>query len=288
MLAQKKVDPTPLTLTDKIRLINRDSNLSKGSKLLSIEIIIASNWRGYCWHSISAFTEMISASETQVHSYLKELEAKDFIKIVRRPGTTNRYYLGPIFISADHPENPDRGVRNSEPKIKTKYKTNVKNVIFESSQTEENDSPAPTTTTDTQDNRIDLKPHKPASKPFKMGLVKDILDLTNDKKSTGCYIKIVRTVPEPIIHTALSSLKIALTEGIVSNRGAYFVQTIKNHCPEVFSEPKTSPVAVSTSNERIVTQVKPATETVIEPDEQPASHEEAMESLEKIKMMLKI
>lgn len=285
MLAQKKVDPTPLTLTDKIRLINRDLNLSKGAKLLAIEIIIASNWRGYCWHSISAFTEMISSSETQVHSYLKELEAKDFIKIVRRPGTTNRYYLGPIF---DHPEVPDRGVRNSEPKKENKYKTNVSNVTLKSLKEEKNDPLDSPTTTDTHDIHINIKPHKPVSNPFKMSLVKEILDLTNDKKSLGCYIKIVRTVPEAIIHTALSSLKIALNEGIVSNRGAYFVQTIKNHCPEVFCSSKTSIVTSSTPVKRIITQVKPATEPVVEPDEQPASHEEAMESLKKIKMMLKI
>ena len=82
-----------MILTEKIRLINR-SDLSKGSKLLATEIIIASNFRGYCWHSVAALGAAISSSESQVHTYLKELSSKGYIRIERRPGTTNRYCLG--------------------------------------------------------------------------------------------------------------------------------------------------------------------------------------------------
>lgn len=108
--------PNPSTLTEKIRFINRDKNISKGAKLLAIEIIIASNSRSYCWHSIEAFCAMISAGESQVHLYLKELQNIGYVVIISRNGRTNKYFLGEKFHHKPPKTEPAGGVRNSGPK----------------------------------------------------------------------------------------------------------------------------------------------------------------------------
>ena len=140
-------NPNKSTLTEKIRFINRDKNLSKGAKLLAIEIIIASNSRSYCWHSIEAFCAMISAGESQVHLYLNELQNIGYVVVVHRLGRTNRYYLGKKLHHKPPKIEPAGGVRNSGPKkeILNTKKENVptENVIPFSSQ--ENN---PTSSTD--------------------------------------------------------------------------------------------------------------------------------------------
>lgn len=68
-----------------------------------------------------------------------------------------------------------------------------------------------------------------------MDVVREILDLTKDTKSIGCWIKFVRSAPLPIVYAAIASLKSALDEGIVQHPGRYMVGVIKNIFPELFS-----------------------------------------------------
>ena len=271
-----------LTLTDKIRFINKDKNLSKGTKNLGIEIVIATNWRGYCWHSIEAFCKLTASSESQVHSYLRDLQENGYVNVVSRPGKTNRYYLGKKFLS-NSSDIRDLGVLDSAPKIKTKNKENViekPNVILNFPQEETNsvahsdyDNKTPFVETKSSptlavDNKIIITPVEtkpnistgdrdivPEAEPTQkhstvidMRLVSEILAVTGDKKSLGCFIKIVKDVPRNLIYAAISSLRIAIGEGIVSKPGAYFVQTIKNYCPDLFTSQKPCDVSLSTPN----------------------------------------
>ena len=79
------------------------------------------------------------------------------------------------------------------------------------------------------------RPKEISSNVSNMALIQEIESVTGDRKSRGCFISIVRQVPEDIVYMALTSLKIAMGEGIVSKPGAYFVGTVKKQCPNIFA-----------------------------------------------------
>lgn len=120
-----------------------------------------------------------------------------------------------------------------------------------------------------------------------MTLVQEILQITNDKKSLNCFIKIIKNVPKNIVFTALSSLKIAMQEDYILRPGAYFIQVVKNYCPDLFN-PKTCSESPLTKNSNIVVLPKTSKKQCLEPEETivPASTEIAMEAINKIKLML--
>lgn len=191
-----------MTLTEKIRLINSDKSLSKGAKLLITEIIIASNFRGYCWHSVAALGKMIAASESQVHRYIKESQEGGWIEVKRRPRKTSLYSLGEKF-GAQEPR-----VSESAPKIEIKKNKTVQDGFSSSS---------------------------PKQPPYPLPLVREILKLTGDRKSIRYWIKVVKQIPESEIREALSYLKIAMNEKIIAHPGAYLNALLLKHHPELRS-----------------------------------------------------
>lgn len=64
-------------------------------------------------------------------------------------------------------------------------------------------------------------------------LVKKILSITGDKKSTRYWIGIVRKLPEDEILQCLSHLRIAMSEKIVRSPGAYLNSLIIANHPEM-------------------------------------------------------
>lgn len=216
-----------MTLTEKIRLVNGAPSLSKGAKLLTIEIIIASNFRGYCWHSVAALGEMISASESQVHRYIKEAHEGGWIEVKRRPCKTSIYSLGEKF-GTQEPR-----VLQTTPKIKIKKNITVPDGISSSSP----------------------------EKPYPLPLVYDILKLTGDKKSVGYWVRVVKKVPEAEIREGLSYLKLAIGESIVARPGAYLnALLLKNH-PELRRSTTPAPTTVNKARCKIEPEViNPATQ----------------------------
>jgi hypothetical protein len=120
-----------------------------------------------------------------------------------------------------------------------------------------------------------------------MDLVMEIEQLTGDRKSRRCWIKIVKTVPENTIYAGLSSLRIAMNEGIVGNSGSYLVGTIKNYYPDLFSSKKYYQRS-SNQLERVVVHQKPVKEQFCKPEDiiVPASPEVVASAISKIKLML--
>ena len=278
------------TLTEKIRFINSEKNLSKGSKLLAIEIIIASNWRGYCWHSIEAFCNMISAGESQVHLYIKELQNSGHLIVIRRPGMTSRYYLGEKF-NHNLQKNRDDGGGSDLHTLKGNINTEKENVpgenvipfsSLENIPTSSNDVHEPNNSSHKASSPKQIKPTQ--NTVFNLELVLEIEKITGDRTSRGCWIKIVRSVPSNLIYAGISSLKIAINEGIVGNRGAYFVGIIKNNC-DIFSYQKKSPVVDLTKVEPVIvgprTPKEPPCGPII-----PAGPEVVNKSLSKIREIL--
>ena len=120
-----------------------------------------------------------------------------------------------------------------------------------------------------------------------MDLVLEIEQLTGDRKSRGCWIKIVKTVPENTIYAGLSSLRIAMNEGIVGNSGSYLVGTIKNYYPDLFSSKKyhqrslTQPEQVVVHQRQVRENFSKLEDTIV-----PASPEVVASAISKIKLLL--
>jgi len=122
---------------------------------------------------------------------------------------------------------------------------------------------------------------------FNMDLVLEIEQLTGDRKSRGCWIKIVKSVPENTIYAGLSSLRIAMNEGIVGNSGSYLVGTFKNYYPDLFSSKKNHQRSLN-QFERVVVHQKPVRDEFSKPEDiiVPASPEVVAFAISKIKSML--
>jgi len=122
---------------------------------------------------------------------------------------------------------------------------------------------------------------------FNMDLVREIEQLTGDRKSRRCWIKIVKHVPENTIYAGLSSLRIAMSEGIVGNSGSYLVGTIKNYYPDLFSPKKYHQRSIA-QLEQVVVHPKPVKEqsSKLEDIIVPASPEVVASAIAEIKSML--
>jgi hypothetical protein len=75
-------------------------------------------------------------------------------------------------------------------------------------------------------------PGERTCKVFDSGLLREILDLTGDHKSKGCWISCVSRLPEEEIRIAMSSLRQAMMETDVYRPGGYMLGIIKSRNPE--------------------------------------------------------
>ena len=299
--------PSSISIISLVKNILKDSDLSIHASNILAQLALASGYEGYCWMLISTISKNSRLGRTQTKLYLKELETKKRIKVHHRPGRSSRFEVLDI-------TNKINEVSRYTDHIKEyKNKENViggTNVILNFS---EKTNPVTHSETETQPiltnrNKIIIKkpippsnievpkpiipkPLKPPSNIIDMNLVKEILEITGDKKSTACFIKIVKNVPESIVCAAISSLKIAMSEGMVAKPGGYFVQTIKSYYPDIFTSKKNAPVTLPTKNNSdIVAPTGTSKKQYWEPEDNivPASPEIAMQSIDKIKLILNI
>jgi len=122
---------------------------------------------------------------------------------------------------------------------------------------------------------------------FNMDLVREIEQLTGDRKSRRCWIKIVKSVSENTIYAGLSSLRIAMSEGIIKNPGSYLVGTIKNYYPDLFS-PKIYHQRSLAQLEQVVVHQRQVRENFskLEDTIVPASSEVVASAIAEIKLLL--
>jgi hypothetical protein len=115
----------------------------------------------------------------------------------------------------------------------------------------------------------------------------EIEQLTGDRKSRGCWIKIVKHIPENTIYAGLSSLRIAMSEGIIKNPGSYMVGTIKNCYPDLFS-PKIYHQRSLAQLEQVVVHQRQVRENFSKLEDiiVPASPEVVASAISKIKLLL--
>ena len=239
----------PFNLANYVSNIISDPTLSKNASTTLVQLTLSAGRKGYCELLIYSISVKVKSSRTQTKIYLKELQDKKRIKIIYRTGRSSIYQLLDILPEKEGPSRFSDYIKEIKKRKNQRSERTKSNVIF---NFPEKTNPPSTLATDNKiiiKNSIqphDTEPTKPIlhqqQKPIKttsnvvnMTLVQEILQVTNDKKSLNCFIKIVKNCPENVIFAAISSLKIALSEGIVSKPGAYFVQTIKNYCPDLFT-----------------------------------------------------
>jgi hypothetical protein len=308
--------PQSTSIISLVKNILKDSDLSIHASNILAQLVLASGYEGYCWMLIDTISKNSRLGRTQTKLYLKELETKKRIRVHHRPGRSSRFEVLDITTKINEVS------RSTDHRKEYKNKENVTekaNVICnfpdktkpvarsESESTEQLIETEPPSALATDNNKIIIKksiqpsntePTKPVlhqqQKPIKipsnvvnMTLVQEILQVTNDKKSLNCFIKIVKNVPESIVYAAISSLKISIEENYILRPGAYFVSTIKSYCPDLFTGQKTAPVTLPTTNKPIVVPLKTPTKQIIEPENViPASQEVAMQAINKIKLIL--
>jgi len=306
----------PFNINGLILNILADRTLSRGASDVLAELVRLSGIKGYCYPSIQYLSVTINKGRTQVKVYLKELVTKKRLRIVSYIGRVSAYQLLDILSKKGGPGRFFAHRKEYKNKENVTEKTNVilnfpdkDNHPIVHSKVEATkqavEEPSPTLAAD---NNINIttpanntgpaiqkpilhqqqKTTKTPSNVIDMSLVQEILQVTNDKKSLNCFIKIVKSVHKNIIYTAISSLKIAMDESYISRPGAYFVKTIKNYYPDVFTSPKICSERPLTKNKPIVTPSGTSKKQCFEPEDNvvPASPEVALEAINAIKLML--
>lgn len=244
--------------------------LSSSAKILYIEMRRVSGVKGYLSCSVDTLTTVTGRSKKQTSRLLHELENNGLIDIWLHPGRESEYVIKDVYFrqGMDIKVQPFKKKNFKEITVKNQRP----NVILLKPQ----EDPCPTTHTDpcetpkpiaapktasepviervTQQEQITIPqkdtvtPNDPGplnapglrNAPVRMDLVREILVLTNDHKSTGFWIKFVRLAPVSVVYVAISSLKSALNEGIVCHPGRYMVGIIRRLYPEMFSTQQTT------------------------------------------------
>lgn len=230
-----------------INEIFSDRTISRGAAHVLIRLVTASGYHGYCYPSINTLCQWTNYKQTQLRYYLRQLVQAGHIRIIHTPGRSNEYQLARIIPKSSRP------LRSCGPRkrfIKRKRITDQENVISfrPPEQPPDPGTPRPVVIPQQTDNKCDnynLETPKVQTKPpVNHYLLRQIMQLTGDKKSFGLWFKLVKQVDEQTIYQALSSLRIAIDCNTVNHRGRYLVGILKQLVPELFQEqtPRQTPI----------------------------------------------
>lgn len=231
-------------------------NLSSTAKYLYIELRRIAGPKGYLSYSVTDLSEIVDRSIKQTRRLLHELEANGLLEIWLHPGRESEYVIPDVYFRQGMDINVQTFKKKSYIKKTVRKANGVSLSIVKPDpkiQSDPHEAPELSASEQTaSEPAIEPKeahnmgesdqvqaPTPTRAKPIRMDLVKEILDLTQDTKSTRFWIKFVRQAPLAVVYCAISSLKSALAEGIVQHPGRYMVGIIKRIYPELFDPGKT-------------------------------------------------
>ncbi len=210
-----------------INQIFSDRTISRGAAHVLIRLVTASGYHGYCYPSINTLCQWTNYKQTQLRHYLRQLVQAGHIRIIHTPGRSNEYQLTRIIPKSSRPLRSCGPIKRF---IKRKRITDQENVISFMPP----EQPPPDQNKDCNCNVANTQDQtKP---PVNHYLLRQIMQLTGDKKSFGLWFKLVKTVDEQTIYQALSSLRSAIDCNTVNHRGRYLVGILKQLAPELFQE----------------------------------------------------
>ena len=73
--------------------VRYDQELSSTAKLLYAEITALCNEKGYCWATNKYFAELYCLTTRQIQHILKQLEKKNYIKIIVEKKTKRKIFI---------------------------------------------------------------------------------------------------------------------------------------------------------------------------------------------------
>jgi hypothetical protein len=213
-------------LCQLIRRIHFRKDISANAKLVATHLLMSAGRRGFIEDlSMRQLSfELGDIPRSSLHNYVNELISVGFLQRIEHIGRPNTWIIVETrkLALADPSSSSDTKIKSS--KKKTYQSQTADNVV--SNQSEEPIQSMPTNKTTSV-----------RANPIRMDIVSEIVSLTCDKKSLGCWVKFVKHAPLAIVYAAISSLKIAIDEGIVEHPGRYMVGIIRNIYPELFSSP---------------------------------------------------
>lgn len=204
----------------------RRKDLTPGAKI-TYSLLLSYAWQDdFCFPAQERIAGDSGYSERQVRRTLVELREKGLIDWKQRGlNRPNVYRLLPVFKSApaggvvlpgpDKMSGPDRTPVSGQERTPTSaYKDTVKKIQHVNVGT-----------------RLVKQTDDAALRS--QALVLDILDVCRDPHSTGSYIQLARTYPEPLIREALSLTKDHAARGrIRKSKGAYFTDMVQRLAAE--------------------------------------------------------
>jgi hypothetical protein len=247
-------------------------DLSSTAKYLYIELRRLSGVRGYLSYSATDLSKIVDRSIKQTRRLLHELETHGLIEIWLHPGRESEYIVRDVYfrhgmdIKVQAFKNKSlrkKTVREQRPNgaslsiVKPEIQAEAPEITsrLNGSQTDHVQSDQggadPCVTIESsasgqiasepviepKDTHISMG-NTPTRAPIRFDLICEILNLTQDTKSTRFWIKFVRSAPLPTVYLAISSLKSALAEGIVCHPGKYMTGIIRRVFPELFQNKK--------------------------------------------------
>ncbi len=245
----------PHPVSDLFSVIT-DSHISCEARLLYVILTEMAWTKRYCWPSIPTQAKYLGRSEDSICRYHKELEALGLLH-VDRDGPRNYYYPrsvpGHSRVTRTDTTPPTRngaGLTIKQEPIKhvqnvphplpapphiTDTRTlrppendNVQNVV--SPYQTQDSAPEPLLGPAPSGNKTPIPPRP--RKIFNVHLLTEILELTGDLKSKGCWISVINQVPEDQIRYALGCLRLTLNDGTpVERPGAYLLAIITANNP---------------------------------------------------------
>jgi hypothetical protein len=224
-------------------------DLSSTAKYLYIELRRIAGVRGFLSYSAKDLSEVTGKSEKQTRRLLHELEANSLIEIWLHPGHESEYIVKDVYFrqGMDICVQPFKKKRIKELTVRengvslsiVKTDPEIQPDHVGSDPREDPGSSAHNKTAsepviEPKNVHVEIGKNPTRATPIRFDLVREILDLTQDTKSTRFWVKFVRLAPLPTVYLAISSLKIAIDEGIVLHPGRYMVGIIKRVYPELF------------------------------------------------------
>lgn len=242
-------------LCNIIRSVLGDYDLSPGAQRVLIFLIVSSGKKGYTYLLVNTIAQRTRSGRTQTKQYIRELEQKDRIRAIRRPGRSSVYQIVGIYgKSSEVGRNPDH-IKKYVIKNKTVTEPTSSNVFCELSQEESRPDEIKTTHHESdgkicspdpavgpQDHSTKKIVSEPLPKPkntqkrqvIRFTQVHEILELTHDRKSKAFWIKLCKHVDAQTVYYMISSLRLAMNSGLVESPGKYLVGICKRICPWVF------------------------------------------------------
>lgn len=254
-------------LSELTRAITRNKNLSGFARILGVEMLHASGRKGFNWYMIQTWADLLGRSRSQIHSYIRELVAEGIVKIHKQRRMTGRGYCNVYQVLIVPTESHDVvKMRHRKEDLSTENVNTQRQqeTVFSLRPPEQpkpqTHEPPPVTQGETRNVPVELdtestglqstvapsivisstEPHnycsqpKTRKKPVPHYLIREILTLTNDKKSFGLWYKFVSKCDEQTVYRCLDCLRSAIDCDQVNHRGRYLVGIMKQICPEVF------------------------------------------------------